>query len=562
MATLRPHLLLALAPLLAACRSTDGWRAHADEEVYGILEARRAELGAKEPFTIEPPANPLRDQLLAASAAGEPRELTLDLVGCLRVAAENSREWQDERELLFRAALALTRARWEFSVKETATAEYTAAGVPGGGPVPPETERGLVSDFGLLKLLGIGTELVGNVSLDLLESLGTGDVWSAFSSLSLNITQPILRGFGRDIVEEPLTQAERDVLYQARRYERFRRTFAVDVAQRFFQVLEQFDRLRNEEANYDNLTRLRERNEAMAEAGRMDDIQLGQSRQDELSAQDSVVAVRRDLEAALDDLKFALGLPLDTRLTLDEGGLRSLEAWPALSQDLDEVRVVRLGLENRLDHAVVRDQAEDARRRVHVTADALRTGLELAGGAGVVSPADEPGSLALDDVAWDLRLSLDLPLDRIPERNAYRSAMIDYQASQRAVEASADRVTSDLRDALRRLEAARASYKIQSGSTVLAERRVENAELQLEAGRASTRDYLESQESLLTSQNTLAAALTDTILAGLFLYRDMELLEVTDQGIEVLLLEPEEPPSEVPEAKTPETDTAEPREEP
>lgn len=528
----RIALLAGALGALAACRSAEAWRAGADEEVYGILAERRAELGATSAFSLEPPLQPLRAQLLAGAAAGQPQTLSLDLVGCLGVAAENSRDWQDERERLFRAALDLTRQRWDFSVQENGSASAFLAGTGG------EAEsQGFLSNFNLFKLLGIGTRITGDIGLDLLRDVGSGDGWDALSHLSLNITQPILRGFGAEIVMEPLTQAERDVLYQARRYERFRRTFAVDIAQRFFQVLERLDRLENEEANYANLTRLRERNEALAEAGRLTDIQVDQARQDEFSAEDRLVAARRDLEAALDDLKFVLGLPIEVVLVLAEGGLRSLEAWPALAKDLPEERAVHIGLEQRLDHASVRDQAADAERGVRVAADALRMGLDLVASAGVDSPEGRPAALRANDIGWDLTLGLDLPIDRIPERNAYRSALIALAASRRAVDESSDRVTAELRDALRRLDAARASFRIQSGSVVLAERRVESAALNLDAGRASTRDVLEAQESLLSAQNTHAAALTDTILAGLFLYRDMELLEVTDQGIEVLVLD-------------------------
>lgn len=535
---MRPNPLLCLAltlGLTAACRSAEAWRQDADKEAYGILEQRRAELGVSEPFTIEPPADPLRQRLMAAAEAGAAQPLELDLVGCLQVAAENSREWQDERERLFRVALDLTLQRWNFSVQEVGTLGAFVGGT--GGAASSNTDAGLLSNLGLSKLLGFGTRITGNVGLDFLEAVGRGDAWDAISSVSLNITQPILRGFGKDIVMEPLTQAERDVLYQARDYERFRRTFAVDIAQRFFQVLEQVDQLKNEEANYQGLTRLRERNEALATAGRLTDIQVDQARQDELSAEDRLVAARRDLEAALDDFKFALGLPIEVVLVLQENGLRSLEAWPALAADLPEPQAVRLGLANRLDHLTALDRVQDAERSAYVAADALRMGLDFEGTAAARSPVGEPQDLRLDGIVWGLTLNLDLPIDRIPERNAYRSSLIALEASRRAADESNDRVTSELRDALRRLDAARASYRIQSGSVVLAERRVESTVLNLAAGRASTRDVLESQESLLSAQNTLASALTDTILAGLFLYRDMELLEVTDAGIEVLQVE-------------------------
>lgn len=532
---MRPTLFILLLGLLAACRSADDWRDDADEEVYGIIQERRAELGAAGTFTIEPPPEPLRDRLLAEAGAGRSEPLVLDLVDCLQVAAENSRDWQDARERLFRVALALTLERWNFSVQEQGTLFAFLEGR--GGQNSSDTEGGVLSNLGLTKLLGIGTKITADIGLDFIEALGRGDAWDAISSVSLNITQPILRGFGRDIVMEPLTQAERDVLYGTREYERFRRTFGVDIAQRFFQVLEQVDRLKNEEANYQNLTRLRERNEALATAGRLTDIQVDQARQDELSAQDRLVAARRDLEGSLDNLKFTLGLPIEVELVLAENGLRSLEAWPALTADLPEEQAIGLGLANRLDHATALDQVADAARAANVAADALRMGLDFAGNAFVRSERDEPESLSADDIDWDLDLTLDLPLDRLPERNVYRNSLIALEASRRAAEESTDQVTSELRDALRRLEAARASFAIQSGSVVLAERRVESAALNLDAGRASTRDVLEAQESLLSAQNNLASALTDTILAGLFLYRDMELLEVTDGGIEVLQVE-------------------------
>jgi outer membrane protein TolC len=537
-----PSLSLALFPaLLLGCRSAEEWSAQADREVYGILAERRAELGARDAFTIEPPADPLRAQLLAGQASGTRATVRLDLVGCLRAAAENSRDWQDQRELLFRSALALTEERWGFTLQERGTLGATFSGTG----FQEETEGGFLSNLNLFKLLGFGTVLTADAGLDFLEALGNGDGWDAVSSLSLNITQPILRGFGSDVVKEPLTQAERDVLYQARAYERFRRTFAVDVAQRYFGVLEQLDRLANEEANHRNLVELRQRNEALAEAGRLTDIQVDQARQDELSAEDRLVAARRSLADLLDGLKFQLGLPVETELALEEGGLRSLEAWPALADELPEQQALELGLARRLDLATARDRVEDAERKVRVAADALRMGLDLEARADLAS-AEDAGDLRLDEVQWSAGLTLDLPIERIPERNAYRASRIDLEARHRALDESSDTVVSELRDALRSLEAARASHRIQSGSVVLAERRVESAALNLDAGRASTRDVLEAQEALLSAQNTLASALTDTILAGLFLYRDMELLEVTADGLDVLRVEVEAPPDSTP----------------
>lgn len=518
---MRPLILV--AALLAGCKSAEEWRADADREVGAILAETQAELGVEQAFELERPAETLRTRLVSELARGQAPKMTLDLVAALEIAAENSREWQDQRERLFRSALDLTLARWDFAVQEKGE---LSAFLEGSGDADA---TGFLSNLNLFKLLGWGTRITGDIGIDFLRDIGSGDGWDAVSHLSLNITQPILRGFGRSIVEEPLTQAERDVLYEARAYERFRRTFAVRIADSFFRVLEQVDRLENEEANFQNLVKLRERNEAFAEAGRLTDIQVDQARQDEFRARDRLISARRDLESALDDFKLTLGLPIEVELALDEGGQRALEAWPGLRSDLAESEVVALALLHRLDHLTIVDRLVDAERGVLVAADALRMGLELGVEADFASDEGRPG--ALRGGLWKANLGLDLPIDRIPERNAYRRALIERDAAERGVEQSLDEVRSELRDALRSLAAARASYEIQVGAVELARRRIESAALNLEAGRASTRDLLEAQDDLLTAQNDLAANLTDTILAGLALYRDMELLDVGEQGI-------------------------------
>ena len=66
---------------------------------------------------------------------------------------------------------------------------------------------------------------------------------------------------------------------------------------------------------------------------------------------------------------------------------------------------------------------------------------------------------------------------------------------------------------------------------MLAERRVDSARLNLEAGRASTRDLLEAQEALVSAQNAAIRSGIDKLLAELAFYRDLELLRIGPDGI-------------------------------
>ena len=45
------------------------------------------------------------------------------------------------------------------------------------------------------------------------------------STITLDLVQPLLRGGGRAVTLEPLTQTERNLLYQIRAFARFRKEF-------------------------------------------------------------------------------------------------------------------------------------------------------------------------------------------------------------------------------------------------------------------------------------------------------------------------------------------------
>ncbi len=517
--------LAGLALALPACKSPADYQEDADREVTGILAARRAELGATDGFEVVPPEGSLRARILA----GEVTELEgLTLVDCLRIAAENSRAYQDRRESLFLEALDLTRTRWDFDWQETATGNASVT-----GDFDDANTGSGIGGLGISKLFASGAQFFADISLEFTRSLSQGDGWDAISGLTLDITQPLLRDFGDEITLEPLTQAERDVLYEARAYERFRRTFAFDVASLYFRILGQRDTLRNERANQESLRRLRERNEAFAEAGRLSDIQVDQARQNELAADDSVVAAEQRLETSLDDFKLFLGLPIDTPLALAASSADELQIQSLIDNDVPEGLAVTTALTQRLDYHTVVERVDDAERDVLVAEDDLRARFDLTGNLSATSREGQPLTTGSEGANWTVGAVIDLPIDNLPERNAYRSSLIGLEAARRAEVDFRDSLTADIRAELRDLIAQGERLEIQTGAVELAERRVESTLLNQEAGRADTRDVLEAQEDLVAAENRATQALTDYTLAGLALFRDMGLLRVDADGVRV-----------------------------
>jgi len=510
----------------SGCLGPEEHRRSADEEVYALIDARRDQLfSAGSGFRLEGATDSLRQRILRGEFDST-RPITL--AECLEIAAENSRDHQSRKEALYLAALDLTLERWRF-----ANRPFASLGTSVEGTGSEAQEVGAQGEAGITRLLGSGASIIASIGSRLFRVVSTGDGWDAVGDLGLTFTQPLLRGAGAAIVREPLTQAERDLVYEVRAYERFRRTFAVDVARSMYDLLQSIDELANEEQNYQNLVALRERNAAMAEAGRMSEIEADQARQDELRSEARLLELRADLERARDAFNLFLGLPIGADVRLDTAEFERLTEEDSLLDEIVEGSAVRLALEARLDHLNTRDELADRERAVTIAEDALRAGLTLEAGANASGAEGRPLDLSEDRTTWSAGLVLDLPLDRKAERNAYRRALIQLDAFHREFEEEADRIEADVRDALRTAANARENYVIQKGAVQLAESRVEGAKLSLDAGRASTRDLLEAQSALVEAQNAATEALIDFTLARLDLYLQLEALRVEPGGLVV-----------------------------
>ncbi|MCP3918763.1 MAG: TolC family protein [bacterium] len=501
------------------------YRQSADKEVYALLDERRMQLFAEPAgFNIDPPQGSLRQRILRGEwTADEP----LSLVECLQIAAENNRSYQSTKEGLYRVALDVTLERWDFQNRGFASILGSSSGT-----FDDAGRAGVDSTGGVTRLLGSGATIMADIGLDLFRGLATGDGWDAIGDLGLSITQPLLRGAGELITKENLTQAERDLVYEVRDFERFRRTFAVDVAGEVYNLLQSINELENEEQNYENLVKLRERNQALVEAGRLSDIEADQAEQDELRSQNRLIGLRGSLENQRDAFNLFLGLPIGTEVSLDPDEFERLSSEEELLDRIDQERAVDFALGSRLDFLTTLDTLEDAERQVLIAEDALRAGLSLSASVDSASREGRPTDFRSDFSSWSTSLNLDLPIDRVAERNAYRRSLIAFQAAERSTEERADSIQADVRQAIRAARNTRDSYIIQVGAEQLAQRRVESASLNLQAGRASTRDVLEAQEALVDAQNTKTSALIDFTLARLELFLQLEVLRVDDGGIQ------------------------------
>jgi outer membrane protein TolC len=158
--------------------------------------------------------------------------------------------------------------------------------------------------------------------------------------------------------------------------------------------------------------------------------------------------------------------------------------------------------------------------------------LTLSAGAAVAADAD--GTFTgqeLDRESYSAGLSLDIPVDRTLDRNAWKAARIRYQQELRGFELFRDELIVSVQSTFRQLERQRQSVEIQKELIVDQEKNVRIAQLLFEQGDNSNRDVVEAQQALLDAKNSLIREQVSYEIARLGLLRDLGVLFIDEHGV-------------------------------
>tara|TARA_B100002003_G_scaffold251907_1_gene298775 strand:+ start:2803 stop:4494 length:1692 start_codon:yes stop_codon:yes gene_type:complete len=545
-------ILLALSCVLAAC-TTGYYKNDADEETYGAITGK-SELvpGMTEQVVIDEEniidllpfsVNTNSFEFLDNEADSEIDAHIIGLDNALDLAFQHSKDYQTQKERLYLEALALTFDRYRY----TPTFSFT-----GSGDYQWDSEDQFVTDMQTLtgmerintsESIDAGTSLGGRVllkgggviALNLTNSFTrflTGDISeSNGSALIGSFAQPLIRDFGTEIEAEALMQAERDLLYQLRNFTRFRKTFAVRIASDYYSVLLNRETARNNFSGLNSVNLSLEREQAFQVEGLRTLLDVGRLEQSALQADLRWTASITRYKRSLDNFKILIGLDADDNIMLDDDEMELISETGMASPDLTLEQAMDLSMQTRLDLYTELDRVQDSARKINVAANALRPALDFSINVSVPDARNgNLGELDFENAVYTAGLDLDLPLDNQNERNNYRRAMIDYEATARAYLAAVDDVKLDVIDTWRRMNEASKNYDINLTSVEINERRVEEAELRAELGLGDIQDTVDSQNDLTSSQTDLVSSIVEHNIAKLEFWRDIGLLYVNDNG--------------------------------
>lgn len=526
-------MAVSLAAILSGCTASQ-YRRAADKQVYSIIqEAENRVFGRTNSFTVETrysaraPNEILPAELIEDRSQTNRRVLTLS--EALNLAVQQSREYQSQKEQLYLTALTLTGARYQFTPNFFADSTADMSGVGDSSQI------GRVrSQVGLSQFFKTGGRLSVALANDLLhyfigKPAGAARN-SAINTISVDLAQPLLRGFGKnDPTVENLTQAERNVIYAIRTFSQYQKQFDVNVVDDYFSLLGQQATVRNNYTNYLRRVDLTKYTEARA-VDRVRAADVEDARSADLSARISYINSVALYLNQLDAFKIRLGLPITETLYLDAQELRDLETVGLIPVDLDVNAAFNIAVQQNLDILNAIDRFEDSKRKVRIAADQLRPSLNLFANASLQSDApDDYVNFDPDNIRYSAGLSLDNLVDKLPLRNNYRATVISFEAQLRSLITTLDQLRDRIERGFRTLEQQRQNYLNRRASLDVAARRVDMNQTLLEAGRVQVRDLREAQDALIAAQNTLTDSVVAYLGARMQLLFDIGILTTTTE---------------------------------
>jgi outer membrane protein TolC len=291
---------------------------------------------------IEPPG---WEQCLGLEPNGT---LKLDQTKATEVALANSREYQFQLEQVYLTALALTLNRFEFDTQWFTRHGLTYTGVGLNSGLPTESNTlALSGSTGFSRNLAAGGQLLANFANSFVWEF-TGRSHFVTGNLGFQFIQPLLRGFGRDVRLESLTQAERNTLYAVRDFARFRKQFWAGVAVQdngYLGLLLQVQLVRNARENLAQQQRNYDDIQSQFQGNKKSVVEVDQALQGLLGARQQILDAEIGLQNSLDGFKLTLGLPPRLPVELDDAPLeRFVVISPEvqrLRDDLEQFRIAR-----------------------------------------------------------------------------------------------------------------------------------------------------------------------------------------------------------------------------
>lgn len=309
------------------------------------------------------------------------------------------------------------------------------------------------------------------------------------SSLALGVSQPLLKGKGRDVQTAGIRAAEMSVQAAGMTVEHSTAELAANVKRAYWELVFALDDIEVKKLSLQLAERLRSETQQKIEAGALAPVEIYQPESEAALRDQELIASERNASAAEDALKLAMNVrewnrrivPADTP---DESAKDAIDTDAAISD----------ALENRRDIRAAERRAEAARYLLGSAADARRPELALSGGLAFNGlSGSATNSVTESDYGWNVALNYRVPLENRAASGAYASAMAEEEKANLASMLLRQAVVKEVRDAARNAKVAGRTIDAAQKTSLAFRKRMEAEQSKFDVGLSTASDVLNAQ---------------------------------------------------------------------
>ena len=451
----------------------------------------------------------------ATTTSAQQQTMSLNLEQCRQLALNQNLEFRASiiDPLLNRASVtrslgihdpnltaSISGSLTEFPSRLITTVDpVTGEGTVSSASVP--ALAGLDGSFGLSKTFAFGTysSLTANTSTS-----EQGGSESASTSLRFSVSQPLLRGFGREVTTSNIILARNQLDMSMEELQRsaFATVRATEMA--YWDLVLAVEQLRVTELSLNEAEQLLERSRARAESG-------AQARYDILEAEAEVarrrlqiIQNRATVESEQDDLKRLTGIADQPNGW--QVGIVPTEEPIVASAIAEPESLYAIALRKRPDVHLDDQSMERNLLTLRLRRNLLLPSLSATGNLTLNDGSSEGYGKSLDDIAsasnpsWNLGLNLSLPIGNNTAEGNYRSAQLAVRKAELERQALYLKVYADVRAAHRNLASSRESIEAARVSVNVGEADMNNEKEKLRLGLSTNYDVLKKEGAFADSR--------------------------------------------------------------
>ena len=314
------------------------------------------------------------------------------------------------------------------------------------------------------------------------------------ATLSLGISQPLLKGFGKDIQTAEIEAAKKSLAAASFAVDSLAADLAAQVKAAYWDLVYAWQDIEVKRLSLTLASKLLEETDAKIKAGKLADVDIYQPQSEVARREEFLIGAERAIGVAEDDLKLLMN-------TVQWATALNPTDQPVTDpRHPDPEQILTEALNNRPDLKAADLAAEAASLKQRIATDNTRPNLALAGSVGYGGSETDYGKTfdaALDDpqTNWQIGLEFSMPLDNTAAKGSLLQAKADYNSAKTSAELLRLQTQKKVRTTVRDVELAIKAIEATHKTSLASAKRLEAEQAKFAAGRATTLDVLTAQDA-------------------------------------------------------------------